>query len=343
MRRRGCVLRPLQILVTTVVAGALIAVAPAAASATTCQSSGAQPPNVGTGDNVLIGVAAPSVCNAWAVGYYFSYTSYTLQTLIERWNGTAWNHVASPNVRATNDQLLGVAATSSSNAWAVGFYYAVPLEEQTLIERWNGTSWNRVASPNPGGSSNSNELKGVAATSSTNAWAVGYYYNGTGEQTLILHWDGTSWTRVASPNVGTISNELTGVAATSSTNAWAVGHYFNGTAQQTLILHWNGTAWTRVASPNPGGSSNLNDLSAVAATSSSNAWAVGDYYNGTTFRTLIVHWNGTGWKRQPSPNVGSFANSLFGVSASSSTNAWAVGDYYNGSVNRTLAVHCCWS
>jgi hypothetical protein len=293
MRRRGCVLRPLQILVTTVVAGALIAVAPAAASATTCQSSGAQPPNVGTGDNVLIGVAAPSVCNAWAVGYYFSYTSYTLQTLIERWNGTAWNHVASPNVRATNDQLLGVAATSSSNAWAVGFYYAVPLEEQTLIERWNGTSWNRVASPNPGGSSNSNELKGVAATSSTNAWAVGYYYNGTGEQTLILHWDGTSWTRVASPN--------------------------------------------------PGGSSNLNELSGVAATSSSNAWAVGDYYNGTTFRTLIVHWNGTGWKRQPSPNVGSFANSLFGVSASSSTNAWAVGDYYNGSVNRTLAVHCCWS
>jgi hypothetical protein len=40
------------------------------------------------------------------------------------------------------------------------------------------------------------------------------------------------------------------------------------------------------ASPNP--SSSFNYLNSVAATSASNAWAVGYYYNGPT--TLVEHW-----------------------------------------------------
>jgi hypothetical protein len=67
------------------------------------------------------------------------------------------------------------------------------------------------------------------------------------------------------------------VAATSGTNAWAVGYYFNGTVKRTLVLHWNGTSWTHQTSPNAGGSSLDNVLQGVAATSSTDAWAVGDY------------------------------------------------------------------
>jgi hypothetical protein len=44
-----------------------------------------------------------------------------------------------------------------------------------------------------------------------------------------------------------------------------------------------------VTSPNPGGSSDGNFLDAVAATSSTNAWAVGDYFNGTEYQTLASH------------------------------------------------------
>jgi hypothetical protein len=96
---------------------------------------------------------------------------------------------------------------------------------------------------------------------------------------------------VASPNPGGSTNQniLIGVTALSSRNAWAVGFYSNGGAEQTLVLHWNGTAWRRVASPNPAGSSNDNELDDVAATSSSNAWMVGSYYNGTAFQTLAIH------------------------------------------------------
>jgi hypothetical protein len=234
--------------------------------------------------------------------------------------------------------MYGVAATSSSNAWATGWYFN-GTANQTLIEHWNGTAWKKVASPNPGGSSRLNGLAGVAATSKSNAWAVGDYGNGTAIQTMILHWNGSAWKKVPSPSV-TSFNALYGVVATSSSNAWAVGDYHNGTGSQTLILHWNGTKWKRQTSPNPGGSSNLNDLFGVAATSKSNAWAVGDYTSGTGEKTLILHWNGTAWKKVPSPNVSSAtANLLYGVGVTSSSNAWAVGAYDNGTADQTLVLH----
>ena len=59
-------------------------------------------------------------------------------------------------------------------------------------------------------------------------------------------------------------------------------------------------------------------VSAVAATSVRNAWAVG---GGP--RTVILHWNGTAWKRVPSPSL---AGSLSSVAAISGGDAWAVGD-----------------
>ena len=58
----------------------------------------------------------------------------------------------------------------------------------------------------------------MAATSSTNAWAVGSDSHGG----VIEHWNGKAWKIQASPNHG-LQPRLSGVAATSSTNAWAVG------------------------------------------------------------------------------------------------------------------------
>src|SRR5712692_934120 len=321
-----------------VIAAALSGLGPGAASASTCVSwTGLQPPSPGSTLNELAGVAVVSSCRAWAVGTYSNPGTGDL-TLIERWNGFSWTQVPSPNPSSSVNVLFGVAATSPTNAWAVGDY-AIGGADQTLVEHWNGTRWKRVFSPSPGGS-HGNGLEGVAATSPTNAWAVGTYNNGTAEQTLVERWNGTRWKHVPSPNPGgpTHANFLSGVAATSSTNAWAVGSYFNGTSFQTLVERWNGTRWKHVPSPTPEGSKD-NVLFGVAATSSINAWAVGDYFNGTSHsQTLVERWNGTRWKRVPSPSPGgpTHANFLSGVAATSSTNAWAVGSYFNGTSFQTL-------
>ncbi len=148
-----------------------------------------------------------------------------------------------------------------------------------------------------------------------------------------------SWTGTQPANPSSIENILTSTAVLSSCNAWAVGHYYNGTANQTLIEHWNGASWKQVAGVNPGGSSNDHSLSGVRAVSATNIWAVGEYFDGTSTKTLIEHWNGTAWTQVASPNPSSSANDLDSLYAISATSIWAVGSYYSGSAWETLIEH----
>ena len=60
------------------------------------------------------------------------------------------------------------------------------------------------------------------------------------DQSLVLHWNGSSWKQVTSPNPGSQGTFLYGVRSTSAGGAeWAVGSAFNGTADKTLIVHWD--------------------------------------------------------------------------------------------------------
>jgi len=203
--------------------------------------------------------------------------------LLLRWNGKKWARATIPRT-AAGGVLAAVTATSASNAWAVGAANTLS-GEKTLILHWNGKQWARVASPNPQGMTAEVTLNGVAATSASNAWAVGDYATGTGDKTLILHWNGRAWKQVPSPNPG-LNRSVLGVTATSATNAWAAGTYNLPAGQKTLILHWNGRAWKQVPSPNPG---TVNELTSVAAVSTSNIWAVGDFGSGGPNQVLIAH------------------------------------------------------
>ena len=322
-------------------AGAMSAIGPAGASASACAAwTVVRPPDPGgtTRDNVLQGVVTLSSRAAWAAGYYFN--GIAAQTLVERWNGSAWSQVPSQNIggRANFNELNGVAATPTGSAWAVGYDFG-GAANQTLIEQWNGALFRRVASPDPGGRSQNNVLTAVAATSGSNAWAVGTYLSRPANRTLIEHWNGHTWTQVPSPSPSSNNNALTGVAATSAGNAWAVGYYISRAGYQTLIEHWNGATWTRVASPSP--SSNDNFLTGVAATSVRNAWAVGYYFSGSSYQTLTEHWNGATWTHVASPNAsgsGGF-NELTGAVAISPGDAWTAGWYFDGTADQTLVEH----
>lgn len=61
---------------------------------------------------------------------------------------------------------------------------------------------------------------------------VGDPFGHTPYAPVILHWDGTSWQRQQTPNLGGGDHPLTGVAATSANDVWAIG---NG--RGPFILH----------------------------------------------------------------------------------------------------------
>ena len=190
------------------------------------------------------GVAATSASNVWAVGSTGANSIAAGQTtLIEHWNGKSWTRVPSPSPKGTGtgSVLAGVAATGPDNAWADG---ETPNSgpAKSLIEHWNGTRWAVLPSPNPTGDT---YLTGIAAASSTDAWAVGYTNPTTCSPncgTAAFHWNGKKWAVTQSIDPpGSYLDVLEGVVIISSDNAWAVGTY-NGWSS-TLIEHWNGKSW----------------------------------------------------------------------------------------------------
>lgn len=289
-------------------------------------------PNPSPVVNELYSVSADSARDAWAVGDNFRQVAPGTQaagTLTVHWNGQIWSKVASPKVGTDETSLLGVSALSPTNAWAVGEDFTSSGRTITLILHWNGQAWIRVPSPSP--SPAFNVLSGVRALAAGNAWAVGQYTNlRTGAvESLLLHWNGQAWSRVASPNPSTAGNGLFALSATSATDVWAAGGYCAkycwGTAEvdASLILHWNGQTWSRVASPSPG------VLQAVSARSAANAWAVGGFCSSAcntpseTDRSVTMHWNGLAWSKVPVPHPAT--EQLHGISTVSAAGAWAVG------------------
>src|SRR5437870_826974 len=165
-------------------------------------------PNTSTTQNNLLGVTCVSASDCWAVGSYDA-GSGAPKSLIEHWDGRAWAVEPSPNASLPSNVLTDGTCVSASDCWAVGFSQSLVGAyniNQTLIERWDGTAWTIVTSPNT--SALDNYLDSVTCVSASDCWAVGYYYTGNAVesgmyQTLIEHWDGSSWAIVTSPNTST--------------------------------------------------------------------------------------------------------------------------------------------
>jgi hypothetical protein len=287
--------------------------------------------------NELLGIAAVSENDVWAVGWSQDPDGppYVKRTLTEHYDGAAWRIVGSANLpNDTHSQLHAVAASSANDVWAVGATHNGTFPARTLIQHWDGTEWRIVSSPSP--EDQVNALLGVAALSANDAWAVGYRFGSQTQspiETLILHWDGVSWSQVASPNLAGVANQLFGITALSTNDIWAVG-YAGGAP---LSMHWNGNIWSVVPVQRNGGLSS-EWLTAVSGTASNDVWAVGTgrgIFTNQTFAT-IRHWDGARWtdkvcrasssSNPPEGYEGGGPDAYFtGVSAAASNDVWAVG------------------
>jgi hypothetical protein len=250
-----------------------------------------------------------------------------------------WHRVPLPAPHQLLVAPTSVDALSVNDAWAVGLAVregpdpAAPIFTP-LTWHWNGTAWSQTPHAHLEGANE--ELLSVAMVSARNVWAVGFYTNvqrTTINRTLVHHWNGTKWSVVPSPNVGTKSNQLVAVDSISANDVWAVGGYTDaGDVRQSLIEHWDGHTWTVVAHPAVTPPEEFAD--AVRIPGTSRAWAVGNTNDSN--KTLVQRSLGTTWVTEVSPNQGAFPSVLDGVTATSATDAWAVGHYTDG-VRKTLA------
>ncbi|HLX40491.1 MAG TPA: hypothetical protein VKR42_08160 [Ktedonobacteraceae bacterium] len=214
-----------------------------------------QSSNPGSGFNYLTGLTAISTNDIWAVG--FSSSGQTVQgmqeTLIEHWNGTAWTVVQSQSPGTNGNTLSAITAISANDVWAVGNTNNDSSVTDTLIEHWNGSAWSTVEGQSPG--KESNYLSAVVAVSPHDVWAIGSFnsvFSDQQAQPLIEHWNGSAWSTVASPNIGTNNTTLGGIGLVPhSTNIWAVG---------------SGATFGTVSVPSPNATQPISVMSVTAQT-----------------------------------------------------------------------------
>ncbi|WP_147312292.1 hypothetical protein [Thermomonospora umbrina] len=225
--------------------------------------------------------------------------------------------------------LTGVAAASPSDVWAVGQSRGRPL-----IVHWDGAGWSTPPGAPPRASLVGAGLEGVTALRS---YDVGGQGGGTAEVIavggaydrllgvevpLIERWDGASRLEVSAPLLPDAGGDsgvargyvLTDVTLVAPGEAWAVGHAFEPVGR-LVALYGDGDRW-RVAEGLP--DVPQGKLLAVSGTSAHDVWAVGAEGRSG----LIVHFDGTSWRRVPCPSTRS---PLSDVTAVAPDDAWCAG------------------
>lgn len=315
-RRPGWPFRPLGAIVTAFL---LLAVASFVTWSTVPSGEqgvlrGFGPPPTG---QELSAVDAVSPADVWAVGSRYGGGTNEARSLILHWDGTRWTRVPSPDAGPLTD----VAAVSEEEAWAIG---------GGKILHWDGEAWEVVSYRRPPGA----HFAAIDAFGLDDAWAVGVQYGAewvdkygepnVGFDTLTMHWDGSTWSVVGSPNGAPRHNFLEGVLALSPTDVWAAGYAERRNHPRTLTLHWDGDAWKVVPSPDPG--DDFNVLWATGTDRVGRVWAIGHYGDRRSpFMALYLRWTGEAWEVVPGPPGEALHQTPTAISGTSGSEVWAVG------------------
>lgn len=230
----------------------------------------------GNSGDVLMGIDGVGPNDLWVTGWAFDEPNQAITLLFEHFDGTVWTVVPPP--AGQNQFGRAITAVASNDVWAVGD----TALERTLAAHWNGRRWRIVPTPSlQDGIAPLNSLTGVTANGPNDVWASGYEGNVNNQnfqKPYMLHWDGTAWTLVLTPNLGGEGSKLRATIALSANDVWAVGQTqeLDGNIL-TFTEQFDGTTWNVVASPSPGGAAgfHVDSLSGVASPGPGAVVAVG--------------------------------------------------------------------
>ena len=204
--------------------------------------------------------------------------------------------------------------------------------------RWNGTKWSMQAVPHPRGVPYT--FYNVACRATTDCVAVGEIDGAAGAgTTLIMHWNGSTWTLEPTPATPGHSAFIEDVRCPSASNCLAVGDTYTpaGTNAITdvsgIAERWDGHTWTMLPTA-PLASGTTTDFSAVACPASSTCVVVGST-DDSGVAPLAERWNGSTFTLDTTQSVGTFSYFNSVNCNGGSCVAVGAGDP-TGSVDRTL-------
>jgi len=351
----------LRIAIVTALTAASVAVAPAAVSAANGAGPAApvasQAPAWHTSlagtlsdNSALFDVASAGPNAAWAVGV--QYVDSVSQGVVLHWNGRAWQQDSAPGLPTTG-VWHAVDAVSAHDVWAYGWD-----QNGETLAHYDGKRWTRTPLPDEKGygfaklvavpgkvwlvgdtAINSYQngvwkstplqsgvrISAIDARTSRDAWAVGQFaYVGQPSRSVLMHWNGSSWTDVA-PAGSDLA--ITAVYQESARSVWvtALTPYTQDEPQHTKVLHWDGRHWKDVTGPVDG-----LRASAVTGDGKGTVWVSGDRYG---YEGTALYWrlrNGvwTSVEGDAVPGGRTQSYDIEGLAPTGRTGQfWSVGDY----------------
>lgn len=275
----------------------------------------------------LSGVSCSSASVCSAVGFYHDPVDGN-RAWVESFALTWQVQSITPPATSIASSLSAISCTSRTACMAVDSYETGSSTFGTSAQKWNGSYWTDLSTPNPLNS----YLGGVSCSAATACTAVGDVFSGSNLVPLAERWNGTTWTVQTTPAPsGSTNSFLLSVSCRSSSACTAVGEYRTSSGHQfTLAESWNGSSWTVEKPPNPTGTT-TDELNWVSCATSTKCEAVGAASPGGS-GVLLEGWNGTSWTIQSaSLPTGGSDGYLSGVDCLSTTACTAVGTYFNGS------------
>jgi hypothetical protein len=261
--------------------------------------------------------------NGWGVGFQYENEEASREfPFVVRYDGRSWTVAPHPPKPARGTvRLNAVSVIAADQVWVSGFR-RIGLRDHTYVQFWDGDTWARAATPDPGVGGS---VQDVVAISPTDVWAVEHFERRDGEvETMALHFDGDKWTRVNTPSPRS-NTALMDVHAASATDVWAVGS--RNYPSRGLVLHFDGTGWRQVPLPDYFRVRRESVFAAVHALAADDVWIVGfrDRNRGTG--AVSIRWNGVSWRIIRILDVKGHEN-LLDLDAAGPNQVWTVGDRF---------------
>jgi hypothetical protein len=122
--------------------------------------------------NFIWDVSGSAPDDVWAAGP-LGFTGTPPLTL--HWDGTVWSVVPAAYGPDQSFSLVAIKAIAPDDVWAVGQWGTLDfVPGGPAAEHWNGNAWTITRVRSPGGFGS---FRGIEATSSTDVWAVGNFYD----------------------------------------------------------------------------------------------------------------------------------------------------------------------
>lgn len=266
----------------------------------------------GAGAGELLGLSCTGASACTAVGE--THGGGTEQTLVDRWNGSAWSAQPTPNpANGAPAGLDAVSCAGTTACVAVGSYH-VSYHHQLIAETWNGSTWTLTTLPQPkyvqGGPAVAGAY-GISCPAVDACVAAGDFQN----QPLIEKWDGAQWSaqELTLPSNYYGPMPLKAISCASAAACAAVGQY-GGTGAVTYTLvagTWQAQTFGSLS------------LSGVACWSAGDCQAVGTSSSNFTGAALS---SGSTFGSETIPNPEGVAHStLAAISCPTSSACTAVG------------------